>query len=92
MSITREAFAKGNFTTKAESNNRANHPIIKFLLANPKRAYSGKEIAKAVGLTQSGIRSMLKYLIKSGLVAHKSPYFMAILNNKKKWTKEQLTL
>lgn len=84
MSITREAFTKGKFTSKAEANDRENHAIFKFLLANSKKAYTGKEIAKAVKMTESGVRSMLKYLIKSGHVTHKSPYFIAVLNNKKK--------
>lgn len=84
MSITREAFEKGKFTTKHDANNRNEHPIIKFLLSNSKRAYTGKEISKAVKLTDSGTRHMLRLLMKEGLIKHKAPYFIAVLKNNKK--------
>lgn len=84
MAITREAFNNGKFTTKAEANDRKNHPIIKFLLANLNKAFTSKEIAKAVKLTDSGVRSMLRILIKKGYIEHKSPYFALKVPKKKK--------
>lgn len=84
MAITREAFYKGKFTTKAEANNRKNHPIYKFLLANSKKAFTTKEIRKAVKLSDAGVRGMLRILKKMGLIEHKSPYFIAKTNGKKR--------
>lgn len=85
MAITREAFEEGDFTSKNDANDRKNHPIFKFLLEKNK-AYTSKEIAKAVKLTDSGTRHMLRALKKAGLIKHKAPYFIAVLknNNKKK--------
>jgi transcription initiation factor IIE alpha subunit len=83
MSITREAFVKGDFTSKHEANDRGHHPILKFLLEKNK-AYTSKEIAKAVKLTDSGTRHMLRILKKAGLIKHKAPYFIAVSCNKKK--------
>lgn len=84
MAITRESFNKGRFTAKADANDRKNHPIIKFLLANSNKAFTIKEIAKAVRLTNSGTRSMVRILQKEGAIEHKSPYFIAKVNKKKK--------
>lgn len=85
MSITREAFDRGDFTSKHEANDRRNHPILKFLLEKNK-AYTSKEIVKAVKLTDSGVRHMLRIFKKSGMIKHKAPYFIAVSqnNNKKK--------
>lgn len=84
MAITREAFLSGKFTAKAEANNRTVHPIIVFLRTNHLKAYTVKEIAKAVKLTPNGTRGMLRHLRKEGLVKHKSPYFIAVANTHKK--------
>ncbi len=84
MSVTREAFNKGKFTTKAEANDRKNHPVIKFLLTNSTRAYTIKEISKGVKLSDAGVRSMIKKLKRLRLIEHKSPYFIARITTKKK--------
>lgn len=84
MSITRKAFNKGKFSSKAEANNRKSHPIYVFLIKHSSQAFTSKEIAKAVKLTESGVRSMLRDLMKLKYVEHKSPYFIAVLNSKNK--------
>lgn len=88
MSITREVFDKDKFSMRAAAHNSKEHPILKFLLEKSKRAYTVKEIEKGVKLTEAGVRHMLRKLIKKKLVEHKSPYFMAILNSKKKKKKK----
>lgn len=84
MAISRESFQKGNFTSKAEADNKVEHPIMKFLRKNHRNAFTVKEIQKAVPLSDAGVRGMLRQLVKQGLVEHKSPYFIARVNGKKK--------
>lgn len=83
MAISRESFQKGKFTSKAEANNKADHPIMKYLRKNHRNAFTVKEIQKAVPLSDAGVRGMLRHLVKAGLVEHRSPYFIARVNGKK---------
>lgn len=75
MSVSRQAFVKGNFEKKTK--NRKNHPILVFLEKNRDRAYNVAEIKKAVKMNENTIRSMMGKLIKEGLVEHKRPYYLA---------------
>lgn len=89
MAISRESFDRGDFNSKNESNDLQGHPIMKFLRKQHRNAFTAKEIADQVGLTDSGVRSMLRKLAREGLVTHKSPYFIAKVNSKKKTKKKK---
>ncbi len=73
--ISKKQFITGKFP---EIKNKANvHPILLFLRKNKAHAYSVSEIVKATKMKDTAIRSMLRKLRKKGVVAHKSPYFIA---------------
>lgn len=74
MPIKRSDFIKGNFHRKYVVS-REDHPITVFLRKNHKYAYKANEIAKAVRMKESTVRSMIRQLKKDGIVSHKAPYF-----------------
>lgn len=88
MAISRENFTIGNFTRKAEANRPEDHQIIKFLRKNHRNAWTVKDIKKHVPLTEEGIRDFLSKAKKKGLVLHKSPYFIAVVQSSKKVKKQ----
>ena len=71
-SIKYEDFKKGNF--KKIGNKSKDHPVLIFL-RKKKKAYNIPAIIVATGMKQQTIRSMLRVLMKKGLVIHKTPYF-----------------
>jgi predicted transcriptional regulator len=71
--IKRKAFDTGNFKKRVYS--RADHPIAKLLRNNTSYALKAKEIANKVNMNENTVRSMLRNLVKDGLVLHKAPYF-----------------
>ena len=71
--IKRKDFITGNFKKRALK--REGHPIAKFLKEKYAYAFKAMEIAKAVKMTNAGVRSMLRKLVIKKLVIHKVPYF-----------------
>jgi len=70
-SISYKDFKAGRFDRRYESQD---HPILIFLRKN-QRAYNIPAIMKAVKISSSAARSMLRKLKKQGKILHKSPFF-----------------
>jgi len=71
--IKRKDFITGNFKKRALK--REEHPIAMYLKKMVNFAFKASEIAKAVKMTNAGVRSMLRKLVIKKLVIHKVPYF-----------------
>ena len=82
MPIKRNDFEKGNF--KSRYNIQEKHPVYLILLKDKGLAFTVKEIARRTGFNTNTIRSMLRKLIKSGLVDHKAPYFALKVSKKRR--------
>lgn len=74
MPISRKTFEAGKFENKRVQ--RIDHPVVVFLSKNTLKAYTVKEITKAVKMNEDTIRSMLETLKKKKLILHKTPYFI----------------
>ena len=70
-SISYKDFRTGKFK---RINKAADHPILVFLKKYP-RAFNVAYIMKAVGTGASATRSMLRKLVKNGVVLQKPPFF-----------------
>lgn len=81
MAISRTDFEKGNFRKRVYS--RTEHPVFKLLAAHPQQAFTIHEISRVIKMKEETIRSMLRELIKDGVVVHRQPYW-AIKNRKQK--------
>lgn len=86
MAITRTEFKDETYKVYRG----ASIKILGFLRENKDSAYTSKEIAEAVGISQTSVVAAMKKLVQSGDIENKKPYYISVSDTAKYKNKRKL--
>lgn len=86
MAITRTEFKDETYKVYRG----ASIKILGFLKENKDSAYTSKEIAEAVGISQTSVVAAMKKLVQSGDIENKKPYYISVSDTAKYKNKRKM--